>query len=456
VCRHVADGVCVRLTSAADLPFAGGDGEWLDYPSDGLHTNYEHDVMIEALGSADPARTAAEYYLVSRGRRPDAPWTVQFWFFYTFNYQPVTLRATASWIPKPLRSRLVVRPKIARSGYHEGDFESVSLLLSARTHRPVYAWMARHKDEGRAYVWGEPGLQSSGRHLTVFAAKGSHTDYASCVSQPRPVAPLGIIDDQPQCTLPKQLRLRPETTHLIDLSRVSWACWRGYFGQIPEQVRARLAHQSDNGPLSPLWQQKLGGVTSQPCRGLSRSVSHDDQREEMLDDGAAARLRVRAGRLDPVVDECADWEHPPARGILLIACDPRQLGAFRASGYESPGPPTLHIDVTDPSQPETGHVTVPALRRDATRSRLDAWQLATVSTTTTEVYAACALKRRNWAVQAHFTNVRIVRGHPMRIVDGPTAWRLVADNGRTFEAQPRRVPPPDTNDDPTLKTRCAA
>jgi hypothetical protein len=122
----------------------------------------------------------------------------------------------------------------------------------------------------------------------------------------------------------------------------------------PEQVRAKVAHQSDNGPLSPLWQQKFGGVVSEPCRGLNRRPSHDDQREDVLDDGAATRLRTRAGRLNPVVDECTDWEHPPALGILLIACDPRQLAAFRASGYEDPGPPTVHVDVVDPSRPETG------------------------------------------------------------------------------------------------------
>jgi hypothetical protein len=79
-----------------------------------------------------------------------------------------------------------------------------------------------------------------------------------------------------------------------------------------------------------------------------------------------------------------------------------------------------------------------------------------VRTATADVCAAYALKARNWAVQARFANVRIVRGHAMRVVDGPGAWRLVADDGTTVEPQPRRVPPPGSHDNPSMNTRCAS
>jgi lysophospholipase L1-like esterase len=454
VCRHVADGICVRLSTASDLPFAGGEGEWLDYPADGVHTDDEHDLAIEALGSADPDRTATEYFLISRGTTPAAPWTAQFWFFYTFNYQPTTLKATADWIPDWIKKRLVFQPKAVRAGYHEGDFESVSLLLSARTHRPVYAWMARHKDEGRAYVWGEPGLQTDQQHMTVFAAKGSHADYASCVSQPRPVAPLGVIDDQPQCTADQQLRLTPGTPRLVDLSRTSWACWAGLFGAEPQQVREKIRYLSDHGPRSPLWQQSFAGVRSEPCRGVAYARRRDQRREEVLDLKTAKRLRAHAGRLDPVVDACSDWEHAPARGVLVVACDPETLDRFRASGYEDPGAPTVHIDVVDRRRLEPGPVTVPALRRDATITRLDTWRVATVATIKTTIYAACALAERNWAAQARFDGITVTRGHPLAVRDAQDGqWRLVDDTGRVVaRAMPEVVrassagggSPPDT------------
>ena len=458
VCRRVADGVCVRLNSAADLPWAGGAGEWLDYPSDGLHADDEHDVMVDALGSTDPDRTAMVYYLTSRGRTATSPWTVQFWFFYTFNYQPTTLRLGWGFLPKQVRDKLVVQPNAVRGGYHEGDFEMVSLLLSAKSHRPVYVWMARHKDEGRAYVWGEPGLQTHRRHMTVYAAKGSHANYATCVSQPRPVAPYGVIDDQPQCKAEQQLRLAPESTRLSDLSRVPWACWQGYFGQLPQQVRERVPYQSDHGPRSPFWQQTFGGKTYEPCRGTRYPFNRAKRSEEVLGPKAAGLLRARAGRLDPVVDECADWEHPPARGVLMVACEPRRLARFRASGYEYPGRPTVHIDVAEPDKVDEGPTTIPALRRDATVKRLDSWRIATLRPAITTVYAACATGKRNWAVQARFQGVHLVPGEALQLIDGPGDWRLVSVRGSTITAKPAVVAPKGTKPKDVAKgnKRCGA
>ena len=70
ICRRVRDNVCIRLRTQGDLPWTGGEGEWLDYPADGLHAGDERDDTIDALGSTDPDRTAREYFLVTRRHQP--------------------------------------------------------------------------------------------------------------------------------------------------------------------------------------------------------------------------------------------------------------------------------------------------------------------------------------------------------------------------------------------------
>ena len=166
VCRRVADHACIRLITQADFFFNGGDGEWLDYPANALHRDEERAIFDDALGSVDPSLSAREYFLVTRSRGPNAPYTVQFWFFYTYNYLETVgaLRHDA--------------------GLHEGDFETVSFLLSAHSHQPRYVWMARHKDEGRVFSIDEDQLKTIGsgasRRVVIYAAKGSHADYESC------------------------------------------------------------------------------------------------------------------------------------------------------------------------------------------------------------------------------------------------------------------------------------
>jgi hypothetical protein len=283
--------------------------------------------MTDALGSVDPVRSAREYFLVAGDPGDDRPVTLQYWSFYSFNYQPLNRFGGIG------------------AGYHEGDFESVGVLLSADTHRPRYVWMARHADEGRMFTWDEAAITRHGTHPTVFVAKGSHASYESCYRQSRPLAPGGLIDDHPACDEDRQLRLAAESTPLTDLSRAPWVCWRGLFGHRPgDKAFERIPFLEADAPRSPLWQQHFGGKRWEPCPGVSAPDRRDKRGEEVLPERVSARLRTRAGRLDRLVDECRDWYTPPTADTYLVACDRTALRRFIRSGLEDAGKPGAHID----------------------------------------------------------------------------------------------------------------
>jgi len=92
-----------------------------------------------------------------------------------FNYQPL-------------------RGKILEGGYHEGDFESVGVLLSAKTLRPRYIWMNRHDEEGRVFPWSDGAVEKLDDHPAVFVARGSHASYEGCATQIRWVAHYHLVD----------------------------------------------------------------------------------------------------------------------------------------------------------------------------------------------------------------------------------------------------------------------
>ncbi len=433
VCRRVASDTCVRMITQSDFSFNGGEGEWLDYPADELHRKEEQELFYDALGSVDPSRTAREYFLVNRGKGADAPVTVQFWFFYTYNYLQ-----TAGFLKFP-------------AGLHEGDFETVSVMLSARSHQPRYVWMARHDDEGRMFVWDEEQLKKSGQHVVAYAARGSHADYESCRRQSRAIkAPLGLIDDRPQCDIHQELHLAPESTHLIDLSRVPWACWRGRFGDHPGgHFLDHVPHETDDGPFGPLWQQTFGDVTSEPCRGVRDSDDREVDRkgargEEVLSDKVSAQLRAGAGRLDPAVDRCTDWEHAPSAGAFLLACDQRELSRYLNSGLELPSSTGLRIDVAGKAA-RPGPITVPAIRRDPREPTLDNWRVVATRPTHAAVYAAC--QANTGYLEALFADVDIRANQALR-VDGRdrATWRLRDATGRPVaEAKPHAIKKPSAS-----------
>ncbi len=433
VCRRI-DGddqnICIRVTTQADLPWMGGQNESLEYPS-ANDVDSQYLGLVDALGSIDPQRSSMLYFLQSGGQSATEPVSLQYWSFYTYNRQRLPGGATA--------------------GRHEGDFESVGVLLSSRTHRPRYVWMARHDDEGRMFTWNEPVLRRTGDHVTVFSAFGSHASYENCDRQARQQAPLGIIDDRPTCDAARQLRLPPESTPITDLARVSWGCWQGLFGhRAGDRVYEQLPYFEANGPRSPLWQQEFGGVTAHPCDGIAPPPSRQGQTEEVLPRSFSRRIRTRAGRLDPLVDECEDWTNPPARGTYLVACDPLALRRYVNSGLEDAGAAAVHIDDGDASQPVMGQLDIPAVRRQQNGRDFRTWRIASAEDTVIEVFASCRIGGA--LVSARFDRVKLHAGQALWLDDTDDVWwRLRTPAG---EAVGRTRPRVVAGDPPGSDRRC--
>jgi len=414
ICRRVAGGAegCLRLGSPGEFPWIGGAGESLEYPAADDDVGEQHDQMVSALGSADPEGTATEYYLVHRERRGGAI-SIQYWFFYPFNYQPVG-------------------GGIAGAGYHEGDFESIGVLLSARSEEPRYVWMARHNAEGRVFPWSDEALRRPGGHPRIYAARGSHATYENCLGQVRPSGVEGLIDDHPTCRARRQLRLAPEVTPLTDLSRVGWGCWQGLFGHRNRGAGAyeRIKYVIADAPRSPLWQQSFGGVEARPCRGVSDPGGRDGVGEETVEEGTGvpARLRRRAGDLENVLDECADWEAPTTSGTYMVVCNQRALAAYVRSGLEDPGTAAVRIEAAG-GRRERGPVSLPALRRNEAGTYLDEWRLSAARLTRVSVFASCPSRGRVIAVR--FKHVTLRPGRPLRLRDRDPSgrWLLIAPDG---------------------------
>jgi hypothetical protein len=415
ICRRVAAGGdgCLRLGTPGKFPWIGGEGEWLEYPAANEDIGAQHDQMVEALGTADPEASAAEYFLVHGEPDGREPVSIQYWFFYPFNYQPAG-------------------ETLAPGGYHEGDFEGIGVLLSA-SGEPRYVWMNRHDKEGRAFPWSDDALTLEGKHPRVFAARGSHATYENCERQRRPLQFEGLIDDRPACDVQRRLQLVPEVTPLINLSRVGWACWQGLFGHRKGKRGAyeRLPSLINDAPRSPLWQQKFGGETEEPCRGRADPGGRDGLGEEVVEEetGVPRKLREGASPLEQTIDECEDWEKPATSGVYMVACDQAALTKYVESGLEDPGPAALRIETKLFDDPERGPPAIPAVRRNRNRVYLDDWRITAAGPTVISLYTTCP--SGDEVVGARFEDVSIAPGAPLTLRDaGPEGvWLLARPDG---------------------------
>jgi lysophospholipase L1-like esterase len=414
ICRRVAAGDegCLRLGTPGQFPWTGGEGEWLEYPAANDDIDAQHDQMVAALGTADPDATAAEYFLIHGAPGQGKPVSIQYWFFYPFNYQPAG-------------------DHFALGGYHEGDFEAIGVLLSA-SGKPRYVWMNRHDKEGRAFPWSDSALTVEGDHPLVYAARGSHATYENCDRQRRPLQIEGLIDDRPACEEQRRLQLVPEATPLIDLSRVGWGCWQGLFGHRKGKgAYERLPSLINDAPRSPLWQQKFGGDKEEPCRGIADPGGRDGPGEEVVEEasGAPARLRQGASPLEQAIDECSDWESPATKGIYMVACSQDALSSYVASGLEAPDPAEVRVESRFFDDLARDHLAVPAVRRDRNRAYLDDWRITAKRPTVISVYATCP--SGDAVVGAHFLDVPIGPDSALTLRDGGPEgrWLLTRSDG---------------------------
>lgn len=190
--------------------------------------------------------------------------TLQYWFFYPYNYYP-TVVAPRLMPTSPLAGDLV------NTDLHQGDWEHVSVLLDPRTLRPRFLYMARHDTEGEALRWNGGGFSFDNGHPIVQASFGGHASYPNrCQEHPRAIL-RNLASDWVVCGSGR-FAFRAATTPLVDLARASWACWPGHFGRAtPAQLRMARLPESDPrralakyvtvaGPVSPLRQAENAGA----------------------------------------------------------------------------------------------------------------------------------------------------------------------------------------------------
>lgn len=314
-----------------ELPWtSGSDLAYLNYPADGSDPGAEKEGVAAALKSGAPGTDARMYYYVT-GRDPDRPVTLQYWFYYPFNYLEAHLPLGLAGVDTDL---------------HEGDIEGISVLLSARRKQPVYVWMPRHRDEGERFAWNEGGLQRNGSHPVGFAAKGSHATYESCGRKYRSANVDGlnvnIPDDNFSCAPGAGYELGA-TIPALDLARTWWACWPGHFGAAPHLPKP-LSEIFADGPTSPLYQQKFDLRDPQPCAGITAPSPPAPGRELLADPETASALDKAGGRLNELFRSCEDWWQRPPEGSYMVACDQKTLESFFESGLEDAGDQNLRID----------------------------------------------------------------------------------------------------------------
>ena len=144
---------------------------------------------------------------------------LEYWFFYPFNYYPLTVRAT-KMLADPLATDK------SDVDFHEGDWEHVTLLL-APGDMPAYVWMARHSKEGVLIPWDQLQKDRDG-HFIVYPAFGGHPSYPDCGAHQRALL-AGVVYDYVVCG-PGLYTFAGALTPLVDLGSVSWSCWLGHFG----------------------------------------------------------------------------------------------------------------------------------------------------------------------------------------------------------------------------------
>jgi hypothetical protein len=289
-CIVTADTACTPLASAAALGAAPSrDGYFLRFPARRsgdpsnqfrafLNGQYifpgsDHRWLADP-GLLDPWYTAQVYFYFAGPLVPDQAWPklagqypeipkgllgLEYWFFYPYNYYPTvinsSLMAQAPWAGDRFNTDL-----------HQGDWEHVTVLLEAKTFTPRWLYMARHDEEGTFLPWDSPTLALDGTHPIVQAAFGGHPTYDNHCG-PRPRARVLYLSSDWVICGSGRYAFRGEDVPLVDLARVGWGCWKGYFGEgqewpkrgvVPEELDD-VIHKGvqllyAKGPRSPLWQ----------------------------------------------------------------------------------------------------------------------------------------------------------------------------------------------------------
>ena len=273
----------------ADLtPLDASPTDYLDYPAalghgdptgefaafqrgQGLSANTIENWLLEPTG-LKPWDSAQVYFFDAGvgtygsryGNIPSNLRSLQYWFFYPYNYYPTA-------VAEQLMENTPLAAIRANTDLHEGDWEHISVLLDPRTLQPRYLYMARHDQEGETYPWSSPKLSFDDGHPIVQAAFGGHPTYPPVCGNQRRAYLNNIVSDWVVCGSGR-FGFRADDTPLVDLAHTNWACWPGRFGEAtPTQLRNAALPESDPrryiakyvlvaGPPSPLRQAENTGT----------------------------------------------------------------------------------------------------------------------------------------------------------------------------------------------------
>jgi hypothetical protein len=260
---------CPNLTSLDQLSPGASPHEYLRYPERKFDQQAQFVSFARAIGIsegtiadwshgtlADPQATAQEYFFYAARPPPWSPplptnlVTLQYWFFYGFNYWP-------GKIDNPIQ--LDFDPDHAAGDFkdlHEGDWEHVDIIVDPASERPAYVLMGRHGGEDALFDWNSPALaKQDGTHVVVYSGFGGHASYNTCGTQKRSptraisraivgtvlydytVCPNPPVQNSLPPAPPGPVFTFPATTRMVELRRDSWACWPGEFGDNPLSVR---------------------------------------------------------------------------------------------------------------------------------------------------------------------------------------------------------------------------
>ena len=226
---------------------------YLDLPAP--QTSVTDQIASLAAVSKGPETAQIYFYASDRrnyGERAKNLVSLQYWFFYPFNYQPSLFKPWGRTGLDPVAATL------SNLNYHEGDFEHVAVLVDAdalrkpvEDVRPHFLWLAHHDEkEGTLVPWGDLALGAE-THATVRVAIGSHASYRDTECRLRRRSrTLYLVNDITVCAASAVWILSPRTP-LVDLGTLPWRCWRGHFGQ-----RRTAWLYTESGPQAPLRQQR--------------------------------------------------------------------------------------------------------------------------------------------------------------------------------------------------------
>ncbi|HEX7290007.1 MAG TPA: hypothetical protein VF250_02665 [Conexibacter sp.] len=276
-------GSCVASPpTLADLtPAEASEDDYLDYPATLGHGDPTAQFSAFLRGQRTPLRStgdwlaeptaldpwrSAQLYVYDAGvgtygsRYPGAPpglRSLQYWFFYPFNYYPAR-------VARRLMATSPIAAATVNVDLHEGDWEHVSVLLDPSTLEPRFLYTARHDQEGVTLPWDSPLLRFDDGHPVVQAAFGGHPSYPNgCAEHPREIL-RNLGSDWLVCGSGR-FAFRAETTPLVDLARASWACWPGHFGEATA-AQLRNARRAKADPRSALAKYVLVAGPRSPLR----------------------------------------------------------------------------------------------------------------------------------------------------------------------------------------------